>query len=317
MGKIRAPYLKARWFDKLIGAVVLTALTTAFAFTQHFDWIPTGVITAVLCLVFHIGITYPRHVATTTVITLHTFLMFVMSLFYGQAIFGTFGYIAAFYAFSMMALVSIIYIAVAVKYSPGRLWLTLLLTFLVLDIGGIVLIEMLNINNMLVPFVASALVLTARCFLWRNLLSRDAIDYSVFDNQESVLAAKTILENLDNTTVSIPDEKKFKNIDLIVETAAKNYFVKVVNTKKPIHIHPQGISSNGIFIDGLMLLAAVDAAKANKKKSSRIFETAILNMNDASSSKKTVKISPRNAKTRAVEVAIASPAALVKEIKKS
>lgn len=317
MGKIRNPYLKARWFDKLIGAVVLTALTTTFAFTQHFDWLFTGIATAILCVVFHVGITYPRHVATTTVIALHTFLMFVMSLFYGQAIFGTFGYVAAFYAFAMMALVSIIYIFVAAKFSPGRLWLTLLMTFLVLDIGGIVLIEMLKINNMLVPFVASAIVLTARCFLWRNVFSRDKVDYSVFNSDESVLAAKTILENLENTTVSVPDSVKFKNIDLIVETATKNYFIKVVNTKKPIYIHPKGISSNGIFIDGLMLLAAVDAAKANRKKSSREFETAILNMNDASSSKQTVRISPRNAKTRAVEVAVASPAALVKEIKKS
>ena len=317
MGKLKDNYMKARWSDKLIGAVVLTALTTVFALTQHFDWLMTGIATAVICVLAHIIVSYPRHVATTTVITLHTFLMFVMSLFYGQAIFGTFGYVAAFYAFSMMSLASIIYIAVAVKFSPGRLWLTLLLTFLVLDIGGIVLIEMLKINNMLVPFVASALVLTARCFLWRNLLARDKVDYSSFNNPDATIAAKTILENLDNAVVSVPDAKKFKNIDLVVESPAKNYFVNVVKTKKPIHIHPKGISSNGIFIDGLMLLAAVDANKANKKKSSKPFETVILNMNDASASKKTVRISPRNAKTRAVEVAIASPAALVKEIKKS
>lgn len=318
MGKIRRHYLKAKSLDKIIGGVLLTSLFTAFAAMQDFDWMLTGVVSLVVFILGHIFITYPSHTATTIVVAVHSLFTFVMSLFYGQLIFGTFGYSAAFYAFSLLVLVSIIYGVIAFKFSPGRLWLTLLLVFVTLDIGGIVLIGTLGINNMLVPLAASALVLLARCLLWRNLLSRGKVDYSVFKDDEAVIAAKTIFENIDNATVSVPDAKKYENIDVIVESPAKNYFVKVVKTKKPIHIHPKGISSNGIFIDGLLVLIALDAAKANrKKKPYKSYEAVILNMNDASSSKKVVKISPRNAKTRAVEVAIASPAALVKEIIKS
>lgn len=318
MGKIRQQYLKAKWFDKLVGGVLLVALVTAFAAMQNADWMLTGIVALVVCAIGHIFITYPSHTATTLIVAVHTMLMFLLSLFYGQIIFGTFGYSSAFYAFTLLTLVSIIYGAVAFKFSPGRLWLTLLLTFLALDLGGILIISALQINNMLVPIVFSSIVLLARCMLWRNLLSRDTTDYSSFQNEDAIVAAKTVLENIEGVSVSTPDTKKFKDIDLIVETTSKNYFLKVVKTKKPIHIHPKGISSNGIFIDGLLMLLAVESAKANKKlKPARDYESVILNMNDASSSKKTVKITPRNAKTRAVEVAIASPAALVKEIKKS
>lgn len=307
MKYLKTKYLAMNWLYQIGFGAVVTGLIALVAWQSGYNPAVTAAYTAGLLVVIHIGMKAFRFLPTAFIVLVHAVSLSILSLFYGSMITQDFGYGSIILAFSVLSVTTVLYSWLAVKLSVGRLWLTLMLVYLTLDLVGVILMDLTGVANMLVPVAVSGVVLFLRCVLWRNLFSsiknKDAQeshngylkDLQSEDVAEAVKETLEASETLTGAVSTVSD--KGAPINLVYRTATDSYYLTIIKTKKSLIISDKGISTNGLGLEPLLVDSANTAAKLHRRSGKGTnAHTVLVNATDQGSEGATVNIQPKGVK---------------------
>lgn len=316
-------FSRSAW--KLLVSTLLVTLVTVGAAVQGYNWFVVGLWSLGVAATIYIASKVKGYFSTAIVFIIHITTVTMLSIFYSSIISADFGEASIVLAFLTMTVATGVFTWAAVKFSSGRLWVTLLLVFVTLDVLGVLAIDIIRFNSLLVPIALAALVLLARCVLWRNVFSsrKNQTTLKVLDShlrdlksKDGVESISTLLSSLEGNLEGVSSDK-YAPLDLSYSTDDAVYYLTIINSKKPIHVTESGVSTNGFVIDSLLYESILAAQKLHKKQGEyRNSHTALINVNDAGYTQTGITITPRGYnRTRATKIDILSPAALVKVLK--
>lgn len=310
---------------KLLIGALLVAVTTIFAATQGYNWIVVGLWAFGVIAAIYVSTIVKGYIPTVIVFIMHITTITMLSIYYASIISSDFGGSSIVLAFFTMTVSTGVLTWAAVKFSTGRLWVTLLLVFVTLDVLGILAIDFVQYNSLLVPIILATIVLLARCVLWRNFFSgrKNQTTLKVLDShlrnlksKEAAESISTLLSGLEGDLNEVTNEK-YQPLSMSYGTTNDVYYITVIKSKKSIHVTDHGVSTDGFVIDALLYDSILSAQKLHKKIGEyRTPHTLFINANDAGYTETGITITPRGYnRTKATKIDILSPAALVKALK--
>ncbi|MBC9704765.1 MAG: hypothetical protein H9W81_07295 [Enterococcus sp.] len=224
---------------------------------------------------------------------------------------------AYIYSVFVVTLSTAIITIIAQRYSVGKVWLTLLLAFLGLDIVGPLVMAILETPSVLPGILVAFLILGARCVLWRDFLrKRNGNIPSALKKEKSEDALKALLASMDNVEIHDSAENP---IDFIAQVGKKSYYINAVHLEQRIVVGSTVASGRFNLSSTLYRTAelAESMEKSKKRKTRGEVIPCIVNVIDKNNSKLELKVELKgNKRGIGKNVLVISPSALVKMIKK-
>lgn len=233
---------------------------------------------------------------------------------YSQPMFGETAYLFAAF---ILTVSTILVFILSYKYSVGRLWLTLLLAYLGMDLLGPLLMQVLYTTNPFVGISVGFFIVAIRCFLWRDLFrNRKAEIPAGIKIQKNTESVKSLLESIDGVKLS---ETPSDVLDFKIDTPVKTYYVNAITLRQRIVISNGDVASGIHNLKSTLFETAREALHKNKSTKRKLRKNAvvcIVNTTDKSNSSVAVNVSITG-KTRDAgkDVIILSPSSLVNLIK--
>jgi hypothetical protein len=318
MKRLRKWYSDFKWRDRILTLVFVQAVFLAISFQLKYDLIITGLVVTGILGTIHFLLAKAKFPIPAIVMLLQTAALSVSFIAYailGQPLFGQGSYM--FSAFLLTAATALIFI-IGFKYSVGRLWLTLLVSYIALDALGPMIMQILHSNNPFVGISAGFAVLAIRCVLWRDIFrNRKAEIPEGIKKKENTASLKSLLESMENVEVK---EVKDSAIDFSVETPVNTYYINSIALRQRIVVTNEDIASGNYNLKSTLFETARKTFalnKGTKRKSRKNPVACIVNTNDKSNSKARMNVSITG-KTRdsGKDVLILSPSSLVSLVKK-
>lgn len=324
----REKYLASSWIERLFVSASIVLLAAIIAHKGQYDAALTAIGFSGLLVAAHIAVRYPTQLATALVVVGHVALVLTISTLHATMFIDQFGYGAVFIVIAVNLLASILLTVCAVRWSAGKLWLTLLLTFLCLDLLGSVVVASTNILNLLIAPALAALMLLVRCILWRNLWrrfrSRNDLDasrdkFAKFRSAAALDSLTTVLESAGANIRTAPETSG--PINAIVETVDAVYYLTVIKSPA-IKIFAGGMSTDGTLLDPLFVQAYLSAAKLHKGfkglGKNREMRVMVVNANSKEGKEQTLGLKVKGGKRGTIGIiTLSSPAAMLRTVKNS
>lgn len=316
MKKLRKIYQGLSLRERLIGALLLAAVLTALLFTIGTDIFVSMMISGGLLIGSHILLLYPKQLANAIVVLFHTGLLATSFTAYGSILAESMG--ATGYLFSVMVLTitSILIGVVAYKSSVGKLWLTLLLAFLSIDIGGLLLIIATQSPNIFLGIYLAAAVLIVRSIRWRGLLNRSQGIPLFLQKDDATGTVKSLLV-AKNGIYTDSDLEKFSPINAVYKKGNTTFLMNIIAPQQDIIIGTK-ITTEQTVLDDLFF-ATTSAANYYVKKNKVRGEIVACVVN-ATDPKKTIlhlDMNPKgNKRGKDRTVFLFSPSGLISQLNK-
>lgn len=316
MKKLRKIYQGFSLQERLIGAILLAAVLTVILSTIGTDIFVSMMTSAGLLIGFHIILLYPKQLANAFVVLFHTGLLATSFAAYGVILaesMGTTGYI---FSVIVLTIASILIGVFAYKGSVGKLWLTLLLAFLAIDIGGLLLIVTTQSPDIFLGIYLAAAVLIIRSVHWRGLINRKR-DIPLFLQKDNATETVKSLLGSKNGVYSDSDLEKCAPINAVFQKGNTTFLMNIIAPQQDIIIGNK-ITTEQTILDDLFF-ATTTAANYYVKKNKIRGEIVVCVVN-ATDPKKTVlhlDMNPKgNKRGKDRTVFLFSPSGLISQINK-
>lgn len=316
MKKLRKIYQGFSLQERLIGALTLAAVLTTLLVAIGTDFLGSMMTTGGLLVGSHILLLYPKQLANALVVILHAGLLATSSTAYGAILAESMG--ATGYLFSVMVLTvaSILIGVAAYKGSVGKLWLTLLLAFLAIDIGGLLLIVATQSPDIFLGIYLAAVVLIIRSVHWRGLIHRNRSIPLFLQKDDATGTVKSLLESK-NGVYSDSDLEKCSPINAVFQKGNTTFLMNIIAPQQDIIIGSK-ITTEQTVLDDLFF-ATTTAANYYVKKN-KIRGEIVACVVNATDPKKTVlhlDMNPKgNKRGKDRTVFLFSPSGLISQINK-
>lgn len=316
MKKLRKIYQGFSLRDRLIGALLLAAVLTTLLLTTGTDILVSVLTAGGLLVGSHILLLYPKQLANALVVIFHTGLLATSSTAYGSILAETMG--ATGYLFSVLVLTvtSILIAVVAYKGSVGKLWLTLLMAFLSIDIGGLVLIIITQSPNIFLGIYLAAVVLAVRSVRWRGLINRSQGLPLFLQKDDATGTVKSLLSTKNGVYVD-SDLEKFSPINAVYQKGGTTFLMNVIAPQQDIIIGTK-ITTEQTVLDDLFF-ATTSAANYYVKKNKIRGEivTCVVNATDPKKTVLHLDMNPKgNKRGKDRTVFLFSPSGLISQLNK-
>lgn len=270
---------------KLVAFGLLALLTgaTAFATGAPGAIVPSIAVVAGLCLVTEMLTRRMHEVVILTVVAFHLLVALIVSATYASFTADRYGAVALAISFIYMMVTTGVLTLAAVRWSIGRLWVTLMFVYLGIDLGGVVLMMLFGNNSLLFIPLAGALVLIPRCVYWRSMIKRrGGEDTPLAPVTKSTLRAQDLLcEVLASNKEDVTVRKIEGSQQALVAREDKKsiWYLHPVHVRSAMEISPQGIKINNqeyserlykIYQEGM------EDRRANKIKRKRVNVAVVL-----------------------------------------
>lgn len=317
MKKLRTKYNKTRWSSRVISLVIALGVFLAISFSAGWDPLVTGLIVVGLGIAFHFIISTTAKTMTGLVLLVQIATLWPVFTLYANFAATSMPDGAYIYSVFVITLSTVVIAILAQRYSVGQVWLTMLLSFLGLDVVGPLGMALLETSSVLPGLIIAFLILASRCVLWRNVIRKRNNHIPVgLKKDKSELAVKTLLKALDN--VEIIDSKE-SPIDFVAKAGNKSYYINAVHLDQRIIVGDTVASGRFNLNSTLYRTAEVaeNMEKAKKRKSRGEVIPCIVNVADKNNSKLELKVELKgNKRGIGKNVLVVSPTTLVKMLKK-
>ena len=316
MKKLRKIYQGFSLRERLIGAILLAAVLTALLCAVGTDILASMMVTGGLLVGCHIILLYPRQLANALVILFHTGLLATSFTAYGTILAEPMGATGYLFSVIVLTITSILIGVVAYKGSVGKLWLTLLLAFLSIDIGGLILIIVTQSPNIFLGIYLAAAILVIRSIRWRGLINRNQGVPLFLQKEDSTETVKSLLESK-NGVYADSDLAKCSPINAVYKKGNTTFLMNIIAPQQDIIIGKK-ITTEQTVLDDLFF-ATTSAAnyyvKKNKVRGEII--ACVVNATDPNKTILHLDMNPKgNKRGKDRTVFLFSPSGLISQINK-
>lgn len=216
----------------------------------------------------------------------------------------------------VLTITSILISVVAYKVSVGKLWLTLLLAFLSIDIGGLILIIITQSPNIFLGIYLAAAILIIRSVRWRGLINRSQNIPLYLQTNAATATIKSLLESQNG---SYTDEglEKCSPINAVYKKGDTTFLMNIISPNQDILIGKK-ITTEQTVLDDLFFettSAANFYVKKNKVRGDII--TCVVNATDPKKTNLHLDMNPKgNKRGKDRTVFVFSPSGLISQINK-
>lgn len=316
MKKIRKIYQGFSVRERLSGALLVVAVLTALLCAIGTNIFVSMMISGSLLIVLHIMLCYQKQLANALVTLLHMGLLASSFAAYGSVLAESMGTTGYMFSVLVLTIASILIGVVAYKTSVGRLWLTLLLAFLSIDVGGLILIALAQNPNIFFGIYLAAAVLVIRSVRWRGLLSRNRSIPLFLQKTDATATVKSLLESTDGTYTD-HDLDKCSPINAVYKKGNTTFLMNIIAPNQDIIIGKK-ITTEQTILDDLFFAtttAANQYVKKNKVRGEII--TCVVNATDPKKTKIHLNMNPKgNKRGKDRTVFLLSPSGLISHIRK-
>lgn len=316
MKKLRSIYQGFSWQERLGGALILAAVLSALLTSTGTDIVASLLTSGGLLVGFHIILLYPKQLANALVVIFHTGLLATSFTAYGAILTESMG--STGYVFSMIVLTitSILISIVAYKASVGKLWLTLLLAFLSIDIGGLLLIIATQSPNIFLGVYLAAAVLIVRSVRWHGVINRSQGMPLYLQTDTATATIKSLLESKEGIFTEEGLEK-CSPINAVYKKGDTTFLMNIIAPNQDIVIGKK-ITTEQTVLDDLFFettSAANFYVKKNKVRGEIV--ACVVNATDPKKTDVHLDMNPKgNKRGKDRTVFIFSPSGLISQINK-
>ena len=259
---------------------------------------------------------YPKQIANALVVLFHTGLLATSFTAYGAILSESMGETAYIFSVIVLTVTSILIGVVAYKGSVGKLWLTLLLAFLSIDIGGLLLVVLTQDANIFLGIYLAAAVLAIRSVRWRGLINRSHGIPLYLQKADSTETVKSLLESK-NGIYTDNGLGKCSPINAVYKNGDTTFLMNIIAPKQDIIIGNK-ITTEQTVLDDLFF-ATTSAAnyyvKKNKVRGKII--ACVVNATDPNKTVLQLDMNPKgNKRGKDRTVFLFSPSGLISHINK-
>lgn len=321
MKSLLEKYRHVKVRDKAVGFLLASLFVGVLVWVSGVSatpLIPSGVALGVLLLA-ELLLRRSQEVSTTVVILMHVVGMVLASMVYAS--YGPVVQRATNLAIMLMYLLatSIVLSMASIKWTIGKLWVTLLLVYLVLDFVGVLMIDTIHPKALYFAPVLAAVVVLVRHFYWRGMRKSNKIETTFFvSSKEQEKAHKRLQDVLDSQKfegdVETVDES---NIDMMTyEDSNTVRYMHPVHSSKPVEITPQGVIINNRDYTPLMIELYGEACKKHvgKRRRKNMLVNIVLT-NAKNTQSLDLRVAPKGYQRNKKPLSIVSSASLVARIK--
>lgn len=316
MKKLRKIYQGFSLRDRIIGAILLAAVLTTLLLSTGTDILASMLTVVGLLVGSHIFLLYPKQLANALVVIFHTGLLATSSTAYGAILAETMGATGYLFSVLVLAVTSILIAVVAYKGSVGKLWLTLLMAFLSIDIGGLLLIIITQSPNIFLGIYLAAAVLAVRSVRWRGLINRSQGIPLFLQKDDATGTVKSLLTSK-NGVYTDSDLEKFSPINAVYQKGNTTFLMNVIAPQQDIIIGTK-ITTEQTVLDDLFFAttsAANDYVKKNKIRGEII--ACVVNATDPQKTILHLDMNPKgNKRGKDRTVFLFSPSGLISQLNK-
>jgi len=318
MKSLRKWYAGFKWRDRILTLVFVQIILLTISFQLGYDLILTALTGIGILTALHFFFEKSKFPVPAIIMLLQTAALsvtFKVYAIFSQPMFGNTAYLFAAF---ILTVATILVFILAYKYSVGRLWITLLLAYVGLDLLGPILMQTFTTTNPFVGISAGFLILGIRSILWRDLFrNRKAEIPDGIKTQKNTDSLKTLIESIEGVRVS---ELSQDALDFKIDTPVNTYYVNAVTLRQRIVITNEDVASGIYNLKSTLFETArktVQMNKSVKRKMRKNSIPCIVNTTDKSNSSVAINVSITG-KTRdnGKDVIILSPSSLVNLIKK-
>lgn len=315
MKKIRAKYNQSRWSSKFIALSIILGISLAISFSAGWNLLITAAVVVGLGVAIHFIVANTAHTLTGIILGLQIATMWPVFTIYANFVGTTMLEGAYVYSVFIVLLSTIIITILAQRYSVGQVWVTLLLSFLGLDIIGPLAMAVLETPSVLPGLIVAFLILASRCVLWRTIFrKRNKNIPQGLKKEKSEEAVKSLLASVDNTEV-VDSEAP---IDFVVRVGKKSYYVNAIHVDQRIVVGTT-VAAGRFGLNSTMYRTAEVAENMERHRKRKLRGEVIpcvVNVADKNNSKIELKVELKgNKRGIGKTVLILSPSALVKLVK--
>lgn len=318
MKSIRKWYAGFKWRDRVLTFAFMQLIFLTISFQLGYDLILTALAVTGVLATLHFIFEKAKFPAPAIIMLLQTAALavtFRVYAIYSQPMFGNTAYLFAAFILTVATILALI---LAYKYSVGRLWLTLLLTYIGIDFIGPLVMQTFYTTNPFVGISIGFIILAIRSILWRDLFrNRKAEIPEGIKVQKNTESLKTLVESIEGVTVT---ELSKGASDFKVDTPTSTYYINAVTLRQRIVVTNENVASGIYNLKSTLFETARESVHLNKSVKRKLRKNVvpcIVNTTDKSISAVAVNVSITG-KTRdnGKNVIILSPSSLVNRIKK-
>lgn len=318
MKSIRKWYAGFKLRDRFLTLGASLVVLLAISFQLGYDLITTALIVTGIMASIHFFLEKSNFPGPAIAMLLQTIALAIVFRAYAVLTKPLFENTSYIFSSLLLTISTLLIFTIAYKYSVGRLWLTLMLSFTGLNLIGPLLMDALSISNPLFGIAAGFVILAIRCVLWRDLFrNRKAEIPNGIKTDKNTESLKSLVLSMDNVKVQELDDDA---LDFRIDTPVNTYYVNAVTLRQRIVITNEDVASGIYNLKSTLFETARQAVRLNKATSRKVRKNpvvCIVNTTDKSNSKAAVNVSITG-KTRdeGKDVIILSPSSLVHLIKK-
>jgi hypothetical protein len=316
MKKLRKIYQGLSLREHLIGSLLLAVVLTTLLVSIGTNAFVSMMVSGGLCVGFHIILLYPTQLANALVVLFHTGLLAISFTAYGAILTESMGATGYLFSVIVLSITSILIGVVAYKTAVGRLWITLLLAFLSIDIGGLLLIIITKSPNIFLGIYLAAVILVIRSVRWRGLINRSHGLPLYLQKDEATGAIKSLLESK-NGIYADDNLVKCSPINAVYKQGNTTFLMNIIAPAQDIVIGKK-ITTEQTVLDDLFFettSAANFYIKKNKIQGEII--TCVVNAADPKKTILHLNMNPKgNKRGKDRTVFLFSPSGLISQINK-
>lgn len=316
MKKLRKIYQGFSLRERLIGGILLAAVLTTLLFAIGTDIFASMMISGGILVGSHIVLLYPKQLANALVVLFHTGLLATSFTAYGAILTESMGTTGYLFSVIVLTITSILIGVVAYKGSVGKLWLTLLLAFLSIDIGGLLLIIFTQSPNIFLGIYLAAAVLVIRSVRWRGLINHGQGIPLFLQKADATGTVRSLLESK-NGVYTDEDLIKCSPINAVYRKGDTTFLMNVIAPQQDIIIGKK-ITTEQTVLDDLFFATTTAAnyyVKKNKVRGKIV--ACVVNATDPKKTVMHLDMNPKgNKRGKDRTVFLFSPSGLISQINK-
>jgi hypothetical protein len=316
MKKLRKIYQGFSLRERLLGALLLAAVISTLLATTGTNIIASLLIAGGVLVGLHIILLYPTQLANALVGIFHSALLATSFTAYGAILTTSMGTTGYMFAVMVLTITSILIAVIAYKVSVGKLWLTLLLAFLSIDIGGLLLIIATQSPNIFLGVYLAAAILIIRSIHWRGLVNRSQ-GIPLFLQKE--VATSTVKSLLESKNGIYTDEglEKCSPINAVYKKGDTTFLMNIISPSQDIIIGKKITTEQTVLDDLFFRTTSAANLYVQKNKVRGEIITCVVNATDPKNTDLQLNMNPKGHKRgKDRTVFMFSPSGLISKINK-
>lgn len=317
MRRIYQWYAGISWRDRILFSAAMLAIAVAIGISVGGNLLTIVPVVLGFIVLAHMFCDKNIPLGNILVVAFHMILLAPVFVAYTALAAPMLGNTAGVYAVLIVALTSLLIPFLSYKFSVGKLWITMGLAYLMLDIVAPILMVSFGQMNTLIGVGMAFLAIVVRSILWRDFFrNRKANIPAEIKNSESIESVKSIFAQIDGIQINDLDSNA---LDFEIVTPTNSYYVNAITLRQRIVVVDGNVASGRFNLKSALYETAKESVffnKSKKRKDRRDAIPCLLNVTDKTKSSVKVSVSlSGNKRDKGKDVLILSPSSLVGKIK--